>query len=154
MYPQLSVGGSTQTLPPIYISNLRVTYGAALYTAAFTPPTGPLGPSPSGTTALLLRVPQSAGKLLVSKIGGTSTVQAYPPAAMTDSVTNMQNCSYGAGTYLASVSTTQAAAQTHLGFDKNSSTYWYTQNVVYNGSTGVYTTNATHPQRTSRTAHM
>jgi hypothetical protein len=105
---RLAIGGSptnsVYTPFPTYLTNVRVTCGAALYTSTFVPPTAPLGPSPSGTTALLLRVPQKQGRMLVNKIGGTADARAYPPAAMTSHTTNVQNASYATGTYIASSS--------------------------------------------------
>ena len=88
----------------MYVTNTRLVYGSALYTTTFIPPIAPLNPSPSGTTALLLRVPQNPGRVLISKIGGTTQLQAYPPVALTGYTTNIQNTSYGAGTYIASSS--------------------------------------------------
>ena len=88
--------------PGMYITNPRIVYGSALYTANFTPPSAPLTISPTGTTALLLRVPQNPGRVLIPKIGGTTQSQVYPPAAMTGYLTNIKNTSYGAGNYIAS----------------------------------------------------
>ena len=90
------------------ITNTRIVTGAVVYpatnTSTFTPSTSPIGPASSGTTALLLRVPQNSGKMLVKQIGGTTTAQSYPPAAMTGNTTNIQNTSYGAGTYVVTAS--------------------------------------------------
>ena len=125
----LGVGAYT---PAAAVTNVRIVQGAALYTAAFTPSTSPLGPAASGTTALLLRVPQNPGKLLVKQIGGTSTVQAYPPAALTGNSTIVQNTSYGAGTYVASCSDFVGASfASYAAFDTNNTTYWQVANNLY-----------------------
>ena len=127
----------------IYITNARIVYGSALYTANFTPPTGPLTPASSGTTALLLRVPQNPGKVLISKIGGTTQVQQYPPAAMNNYLTNIQNTSYGSGYYIASDSgdggggNRQAWCAFTLQNTQSISTWWSSYG-NYNTTTGIF----------------
>jgi len=95
------IGGqqNSTTVGNAYITNTRVVYGSALYTANFTPPTGPLEPASSGTTAFLMRVPQNPGRVLIPKIGGTTQVQVYPPTALTGNLTNVNNSGYGVGYY-------------------------------------------------------
>ena len=68
-----------------FISNLRVTSGAALYTAGFTPSTTPLTTSPgSGTVQLLLPLSalpftdSSANELNVTNIGTTPLASSGP----------------------------------------------------------------------------
>jgi hypothetical protein len=70
---------------PGFISNLRVTSGAALYTAGFTPSTTPLTTSPgSGTVQLLLPLSalpftdSSANGLNVTNIGTTPLASSGP----------------------------------------------------------------------------
>jgi hypothetical protein len=56
---------------------------------------------------------------LIPKIGGTTQIQAYPPAPMTGYVTNVQNASYGTGYYIASASTELSVLYlAWYGFDK------------------------------------
>ena len=131
----MNIGYTTYT-PTASITNFRIVNGAALYTSTFTPSTSPLGPAPTGTTALLLRVPQDSGKLLVKQIGGTSTVQAYPPAAMTGNMTNIQNTSYGAGTYIVSASSVNPPWPSWQGFS-TSSIFWNSL-ARYTSLTGTY----------------
>ena len=134
-----SIAGSSANLgggggvANMYITNARVVYGSALYTANFTPPTGPLAPAATGTTALLLRAPQNPGRVLIPKIGGTTQVQEYPPAAMTANLTNIQNVSYGAGIYIASASSIFSSGiyPSYNVFDKNITTQWSHIGVVY-----------------------
>ena len=139
----LAIGGSPTNLTnytpyPTYLTNVRVTFGAALYTSTFVPPTAPLGPSVSGTTALLLRVPQKQGRMLVNKIGGTADARAYPPAAMTDFTTIMANSVYGLGTYVASASSTfSSGGYAWFAFDRTARTWG--SGATYNGATGAYT---------------
>ena len=126
--------GLTSYTPSATITNVRLVSGAALYTAAFTPSTTPLTVASSGTTALLLRVPQSQGSLLVKQIGGTTNTQVYPPAALTGTLTNIQNTSYGAGNYIVTASTLLNTTQVpYLAFDKTTTTYWQGA-VTYNSS--------------------
>jgi hypothetical protein len=131
----------------LYITNARVVYGVALYAAPFSPPTGPLPPASTGRTALLLRVPQNTGRVLVPKLGGTTQVQAYPPAALTGYLTNVQNTAYGSGFYIVSASSEGNPGSTvngvaFLAFDKTigsgTAGTWYSAS-AYNGTTGVYT---------------
>lgn len=49
--------GINVNLPSVAVANIRYTSGAALYTSTYTPSTTPLGLSPSGTTVLLVNVP-------------------------------------------------------------------------------------------------
>ena len=126
---------NTTSFTKASITNTRVVTGVALYTSNFTPSTTPLGPAPSGTTVFLLRVPQNQGKLLVKQIGGTSTVQAYPPAAMTDNTTNIQNTSYGAGLYVASASSIYSASYyQYYAFDKSSTSLWISTGNMYSAT--------------------
>ena len=125
-YSIFNIGGPSGAgsgVANMYIASPRVTYGSALYTANFTPPTAPLTPSPTGTTALLLRAPQNPGRVLIPKIGGTTQVQAYPPAAMTANLTNIQNTAYGAGNYIANYSAVRGGDAYYV-FNKNNSDYW------------------------------
>ena len=126
-----------------YLTNMRITTNFAAYNGNFIPTTVPLNPSPTGTTLLLLRAPQNPGRVLIPKIGGTTLVQAYPPAAMTNYVTNIQNSSYGTGTYIASASSITSASDAWCAFDKLNGIFpniWvsanstYTANVAYSGS--------------------
>ena len=123
-----------------YLTNLRVTLGPALYTSSFTPSTTPLTVSSSGSTVLLLRVPQSQGSLQVKQIGGTVVPQAYPPAAMTGVVTNIQNTSYGAGYYIATCSSYTSVPGAYGGFRNGG---WQSTNYLYNSTTGAYTGSTT-----------
>ena len=122
-----------------YITSLRWTNGI-VYTGNFTLSNTPLLPAPTGTTALLLRTPQNPGRVLIPKIGGIMQVQAYPPAAMTDYFTNIQNTSYGAGTYIVS-----ASAQAHDGlksfyaFDYSSGSRWTSYNWQASAASASYT---------------
>jgi hypothetical protein len=110
---QFTIGQFNNTNTCAYVSNLRYVSGAALYTASFMPPTTTLGTSPSGTTQLLLRVPATPntamqvsgdGRLFANRLGGSLQVQAYPPAALTGTMTNLQNVAYGKGYYIVSAS--------------------------------------------------
>ena len=122
----------------MYITNARIVYGSALYTANFTPPTGPLTPTSSGTTALLLRVPQNPGRVLIPKIGGTTQVQVYPPAAITGYSTNIQKTSYGYGYYIISASTDNGGGSTTSAWNGfSSSPYWASVAGIYTNA-GVY----------------
>lgn len=135
-----------------YITNLRIVSGFAAYTASFAPTFAPLNPSSLGTTLLLLRCPQATGRIQMPKLGGTSVVQAYPPAAMTAYATNMQNTAYGAGLYIASANSDNSSVNgiAYMAFDKINGTgggLWYASSINYNTSgnyTGTgYTTEAT-----------
>lgn len=121
-----------------YITNFRIISGYSPYTTTFTPPTSPLTPAPTGTTALLLQVPQNPGRVLIPKIGGTTQSQAYPPAAMTANITNIQNTSYGAGNYIASSSSENTGYTSWNVFDKNASTFWWTSSGAYSSVNGLY----------------
>jgi hypothetical protein len=140
----LTIGQNTNAALNAYVTNLRWT-NSVLYTASFTPPTAPLPPSSTGTTALLLRVPQNPGRVLIPKIGGTTQVQAYPPAAMTANLTNIQNTAYGAGTYIATAST--YSLYTTIGYPYNAfantaSLYWQS-GTTYTSATGLYSGSVT-----------
>ena len=139
---------TSTSMAGVHITNARVVYGVALYAAPFSPPTGPLPPASTGRTALLLRVPRNTGRVLVPKLGGTTQVQAYPPAALTGYVTNVQNTAYGSGFYIVSASSEGNPGGTgngvaFLAFDKTigsgTAGTWYSASSVYNGTTGVYT---------------
>lgn len=129
-----------------YMANVRIVSGLAAYTASFTPPTSPLGPAPSGTTLLCMRVQQGSGRVIIPRIGGTRNVQAYPPAAMTGYLTNIQNATYGAGIYIASASSDQGSANglAYMAFDKTNGTttgLWWGSG-TYANSTGIYSGSA------------
>jgi hypothetical protein len=142
----------------VYVANLRIVRGAALYTTSFTPPTGPLQPiqgvTQAGTpygTVLLLRNAPAPGRVLTSKFGGANSggVLAFPPAAMTGYSTAL-NSGYGQGTYVASASTeyTPGAYYAWYAFDKSSATQWggsysYTANVPYGGTVRTVDVNGT-----------
>ena len=69
-----------------YVSNLRVTTGAALYTSTFTPPSSPLTTTASsGTVAFLScqsnRFLDSAGNITSFTTTGSPSVQAFSPFA-------------------------------------------------------------------------
>ena len=123
------------------VTNTRLILGTALYTANFTPPTGPLSPSSSGTTALLLRVPQNPGRVLIPKIGGTTKVQVYPPVLMTDTYMNIQNTLYGTGKYIITTSYNGVTGANYLPFSGIGTRWtcfgWQTSvlNASYLGST-------------------
>jgi hypothetical protein len=138
---KFTIGGMYGTDPGIanmYITNTRLILGTALYTANFTPSTGPLTSASSGTTALLLRVPQNPGRVLIPKIGGTSKVQPYPPAAITGYSTNIQNTSYGYGYYIISASTDNGGGSTTSAWNGfSSSPYWASVAGIYTNA-GVY----------------
>ena len=135
----LTIGQNTNAALNAYITSLRWTNGI-VYTGNFTLSNTPLLPAPTGTTALLLRTPQNPGRVLIPKIGGIMQVQAYPPAAMTDYFTNIQNTSYGAGTYIVS-----ASAQAHDGlksfyaFDYSSGSRWTSYNWQASAASASYT---------------
>jgi hypothetical protein len=85
----INIGGlnyaSALSYFPGFISNLRVTSGAALYTAGFTPSTSPLTTSPgSGTVQLLLPLSalpftdSSANALQVTNVGTTPLASSGP----------------------------------------------------------------------------
>jgi hypothetical protein len=141
-----TIGGNYSAFSGIYnmyVTNPRLVYGTALYTANFTPPTGPLGPASSGTTALLLRVPQNPGRVLIPKIGGTTQVQQYPPASMNNYLTNIKNTSYGTGYYIASDSgdggggNRQAWCAFTLQNIQSIGTWWSSYG-NYNTTTGIF----------------
>ena len=125
-----------------YITNLRVVSSSCLYTGStngtnyYTPSTSPLTVASSGTTAFLLRVPLNPGKMLVSKIGGTTGIQAYPPCALTGYVTNLTGqTSYGQGYYIITSSNDCGpGTYSYFAFDKNTATYWQTPNADYSAS--------------------
>ena len=132
--PNFGIGGqqNSTTVGNAYVTNVRLIYGTGLYTANFTPPTGPLNPASSGTTALLLRVPQNPGRLLIPKIGGTTQVQVYPPVALTGNFTNVKNTSYGSGYYSVTNSSEINTGFTgYLAFVYNGVTRWAPGNSPY-----------------------
>jgi len=120
-----------------YIACARVVRGAALYTTAFTPPTGPLQPIQGVTqaglpygTVLLLRNAPAPGRVLTSKFAGqnSSAVLPFPPAAMTGYATALSS-GYGQGTYVASASSeypNTGSGQVYALFDKvvTGTNYW------------------------------
>jgi len=125
------------------VTNVRLLQGHAIYTSTFTPSTSPLTPASTGTTALLLRVPQQPGTVLVKNIGGASqcsSVQAYPPAAMTANSCYL-NGAYGQGTYVATASSIYTnTLMPYFAFDNYSSNNspWASAVNTYNSSTGAY----------------
>lgn len=63
----LTIGQHFNITPTAYISNLRIVKGAALYTANFTPSVStPLTVASSGTTLILLRVPNNINRWQLS----------------------------------------------------------------------------------------
>lgn len=104
-----------------YLTNLRIVTGsgaAQIYNNnAFVPSLSPLFPASntaggSLTTRLLVRVPQTPGKVQTQKLIGAaatgySGVQAFPPVPMTNSTVDMTGqAPYGQGKYVATTSTT------------------------------------------------
>jgi hypothetical protein len=134
------------------ISNLRIIRGAALYTATFTPPTGPLQPiqgvTQAGTpygTVLLLRNAPAPGRVLTQKFAGANSGQvlAFPPAAMTGYATVL-NSGYGQGTYVASASGEYSGSTpAWCGFDKTTTNTWFSLGSYGAGSPYVYTGSVT-----------
>ena len=154
---------AVQTIKGGYVASARIVSGQALYTSAFTPPTGPLQPIQGTTqaglpygTVLLLRNAPAPGRILTQKFGGANSVGVngapltvpFPPAAMTSYATTL-NTGYGQGTYVASASSELDATGTYASwraFDKvTGSGYWFTSSAVYStnapyGYTGTVTT--------------
>lgn len=66
---------------------------------------------------------------------GTSTVKAYPPAAMTGNTTNILS-SYGTGNYVMSASSLNVSnvRQPWHAFDKNSDTFWQSVGASYSST--------------------
>jgi hypothetical protein len=134
----LTIGQNTNAALNAYITSLRWTNGV-VYTGNFTLSNTPLLPAAAGTTALLLRVPQNPGRVLIQKMGGTTQVQAYPPAAMTANFTNIQNTSYGAGIYIASASSSLGGyTGPYALFNKGTTDLWVSVQ-QYSTSTNNYT---------------
>ena len=128
-----------------YIGEVRIVRGAALYTSAFTPPTGPLQPIQGVTqaglpygTVLLLRNAPAPGRVLTSKFGGANSggvngaplTLAFPPAAMTTYATTL-NSGYGQGTYVASASSDSSGFSASRAFDYIASTIWSSNQADY-----------------------
>lgn len=65
-----------------------------------------------------------------------STINSYPPLALTANTTNLTTAAYSNGSYTASAST--SAESPFKAFDKSSATYWATTD-QYNSTTGEYT---------------
>lgn len=125
-----------------YMANLRIVSGLAAYTANFTPPSAPLAPVTSNTTLLCMRVQQRPGRVIAPRIGGTTTLQAYPPVALGSNVVNVQNATYGTGTYVVMSSTENPSNYGYMAFDQSASTFWAsTQN--YNTSSPFGPTSTT-----------
>jgi hypothetical protein len=80
----------------------------------------------------------------VSLYGGTvnssRALLSFPPAAMTANTTAILNTSYGAGTYIASASSTFTTNGSFLAFDNDISKFWHSNagGNVYNETTGSY----------------
>lgn len=104
-----------------YIACARIVSGSAAYTTSFTPSTTPLTGSPTGSTQLLLRAQQTPGRILINKLGGTTSTKVYPPSPLTGDATYLQNAAYANGTYLVAVS---SGANGKNAFDKSISTSW------------------------------
>jgi hypothetical protein len=135
-----------------YISNMRIIRGQALYTAAFTPSTGPLQPiqgvTQAGTpygTVLLLRNAPAPGRVLTQKFAGANSGQvlAFPPGPMTGPATTL-NSGYGQGTYVASASGEYSGSTpAWYGFDKTTTNTWFSLGSYGAGSPYVYTGSVT-----------
>ena len=68
-------------------------------------------------------------------------LKEFPPVALTSDSTILSGQTYGNGTYTCSSSTTAASNRApYNAFDKNlTTTAWFSENNVYNSTTGVYT---------------
>jgi hypothetical protein len=144
----IGTNGVFRTGCPMYMADARIVTGTALYTSAFTPPTGPLQPiqgtTQAGTpygTVLLLRNAPAPGRVLTSKFGGanSSSVLSFPPAAMTGYSTAL-NSGYGQGTYVASASSELSGNLAWWAFDKGTGGNWFGTGVGY--SSGAATTSS------------
>ena len=126
-----------------YVANPRLVYGAAVYTAAFVPPSVPVGQHSSGTTAFAIRVQKDPGRVLVPRLGGSSMVRAYPPVPLTGYYTNVQNSAYGRGGYVVTASSDLANGTYYAWYMFNNfNLLWATAN-TYNNTTGAYTGSTT-----------
>jgi hypothetical protein len=78
-------GGGGSPTAALYMSNLRIVKGTAVYTSAFTPPTNPLT-AISGTSLLTCqsnRFIDNSSNALVATVTGSPSVQAFSPFAPT-----------------------------------------------------------------------
>jgi len=150
--PVFTIGQYNSGRANFYIASPRIVIGPALYTTGFTPSTAPLTIASTGITSLLIRTSVSPGRALISKIGGTTAVRAYPPVAMDGPTTDLTGRStYGQGAYIAtasseydtgSASISYAASLNHayFAFNKNlvsTSTFWTCAPARYVTGTGV-----------------
>jgi hypothetical protein len=131
-------GGTISSVPPTNASmNTFAVYNRALsnveilnaYSALTTSTVNApieIGDS-NGTPALSIA---GDGRVNVTKLGQTSNVLPWPPAAMTGYVTSLNG-----GTYLASSSADSVTYNfTYSAFDKSNSTYWSPLNGTYTGA--------------------
>jgi hypothetical protein len=168
----------TQLDPGSLISNFRVVSGPATlpYISSFTPPTGPLGIYPTGTTVLLMRsvnpTLQLTGTPLLSQLsvapvgafslravkGPTAKavqvrpVAAFPPGAMTSNgPQSFGGYSFGgSGNYTVSYGT-YGGQPAYNAFDNNTGTYWENSGFTYTGISGLSATANTYTGAISTT---